>query len=305
MQHFDFINYKSSDDKPDDFDSFWTENIKSASYSNLQIKEIDKYANCSLNDLTWTSGDGAKIYAKYIYPTNKVITKVLLLFHGYHVNSGEWFDKIAYANQGIAVFALDCRGQSGKSEDNTLTKGSTLKGLVIKGHQEGKDNLHMVKQYLDTYTLSVIAQNMHNNVSQVTLGESQGGALSLICASLSPFVKLCISQYPYLSNFKLADKLNMPYSGVEDYFKWEDPQAVTYDEFFNILSYIDVHHFTSKITCPVHMLTGCKDDVSPPICQFSAFNNITSEKKYYLYPKYGHEYLQGSNDLKMKLILDL
>lgn len=304
--NYSYINYRSQDPVPNDIDSFYANLKQNATYKDLEIKNsenLDK--SVSLCDLYFTDDDDARIYAKYVYPTDRPITKVLLLFHGYHVDSGSWFDKIAFANLGIAVFALDCRGQSGKSQDNTKTSGSTLKGLVIKGINEGRDNLHMLRQYLDTYRLTNIAKELHPGVPIVAMGESQGGALALVAASLSPDITKCITQYPYLCDIKHAYDLGYGYSGINDYFRWEDPLANTYDSFFETLGYIDVKNLVHNINADVHMLVGHLDIVCPPICQFAMYNNITSTKQYYIYPERGHEHLHNCEDLKLKLVLGI
>lgn len=300
---YNYINYQSNHAVPDDINSFYNELLEQTTYSNLEVKALEGYdQNVSVNDLYFIANDGARIYSKYVYPKHRKINKVLLMFHGYHVDSGGWFDKIAFANLGIAVFALDCRGQSGKSQDNTLTSGSTMKGLVIKGINEGVNNLHMIKQYLDTYRLGLIAQDLYPELTIDVIGESQGGALALVAASLLNNVSTCVTQYPYLCDIKQAYDDGYGYSGINDYFTWEDPLATTYEMFFDTLAYIDVKNLASRITADVHLLVGHKDDVCPPKCQFAMYNNLQTTKHYYIYPEKGHEHLHNSEDLKMKLL---
>ncbi len=299
-----YTNYISIDKKPFDIDAYYNKQLNLTSYSDLKItefKQIDD--NIKLMDLYFTADDGARIYAKYIYPTNRPITKILLLFHGYHVDSCSWYDKLAYAQLGFAVFALDCRGQSGRSEDNSATMGSTLKGLVIKGINEGLDNLHMIRQYLDTYRIGTIAQNLHPNLPIYTMGESQGGALALVAASFLPNVTTCITQYPYLCDIRHAYDIGYGYSGINDYFTWEDPIASTYNQFFETLAYIDVKNIVHNITADVHMLVGHKDIVCPPECQFAMYNNLNTTKHYYIYPEKGHEHLHNCEDLKLDILI--
>ncbi len=301
---YKYINYQSKDNKPSDIDEYYAQRLKHTNYSNLKIEKLPSIdESTSINDIFFEADDGAHIHAKYVYPTNREINDVLLMFHGYHVDSGSWFDKIAYANLGYAVIALDCRGQSGQSSDNTSTAGSTLKGLVIKGVNEGIDNLHMIRQYLDTYRLGLVAKDLHPNCDLHCIGESQGGALALVASSLIPDVKTCVSQYPYLCDIKHAYELGFGYSGIDDYFKWEDPLSDTYEPFFNKLAYIDVKNLVHKICAKTYLIVGNKDQVCPPICQFAMYNNLQTAKDYYIYHQYGHEHLYNSEDLKMKLLL--
>ncbi|WOO90021.1 alpha/beta fold hydrolase [Mollicutes bacterium LVI A0078] len=278
--------------------------MRDTSYTNLSITEAKKIDDSiKLMDLNFTADTGAQVYAKYNYPTKKPIKKILLLFHGYHVDSCSWFDKLAYTQLGFAVFALDCRGQSGRSEDNSKTKGSTLKGLVIKGVKEGVSNLQMIRQYLDTYRIGTIAQDLHPGLPICTMGESQGGALALIASSLLPNVDTCITQYPYLCDIRHAYDIGYGYSGINDYFSWVDPLASTYDYFFKTLAYIDIKNLVHNITADVHMLVGHKDVICPPECQFALYNNLNTNKRYYIYPEKEHEYLHNSEDLKLEILI--
>lgn len=58
------------------------------------------------------------------------------------MSSGDWSDKVALAAEGIAVIALDVRGQGGKSQDRLVTTGGTVKGHVIRGVEDGPNNLY-------------------------------------------------------------------------------------------------------------------------------------------------------------------
>ena len=65
---------------------------------------------------------------------------------------------------GYCVAALDCRGQGGKSEDVGGIKGTTLKGHIIRGLQEGPEKLLFRSIYLDTAQLADITHEA--NISQ-------------------------------------------------------------------------------------------------------------------------------------------
>ena len=88
-------------------------------------------------DMYFTGVNGARIYVKHLRPRN--ITKkipAVLQFHGYSGSSGDWSSKLGYAASGIAVFAMDVRGQGGKSEDTGGVRGNTLHGHIIRGLEE-------------------------------------------------------------------------------------------------------------------------------------------------------------------------
>ena len=63
---------------------------------------------------------------------------------------------------------------------------------------------------------------------------------------------------------------------------------MTGDEIYSILSYFDVKNLAPRIRCPILMAAGLLDNVCPPHTNFAAFNQITAEKKYYVFPDQGH-----------------
>lgn len=300
-----FGDYQSKAIKPKRFEEFYKELRETSTYSNVVITENEQFSivGVSVNDLYFDTNDGANIHVKYTYPTDQAIKKVLLVFHGYHVSCGAWFEKIAYAKLGFAVLAIDVRGQSGKSTDVSITSGSTLKGLVIKGVNEGYENLYYTQVYMDTYRLANLAKELHPNTPLIALGESQGGALASVCSALTPEIEQCLINYPYLSDIKHAYEVGAGYDGIENYFKWEDPIAETYEQFFETLSYIDIQFFAKQIKADVHMFVGKKDIVCPLECQSAFYNKLDCNKKVYFYPEKGHEYLDGSEDIKLKLVM--
>ena len=55
---------------------------------------------------------------------------------------------------------MDVRGQGGQSQDTLQTSGGTLKGHLIRGIEDGKENLFYRKVYQDIYQLIKIVQSM-------------------------------------------------------------------------------------------------------------------------------------------------
>ncbi len=301
-----FNEYVTRTQKPENFDQFYSELIQGAKYSNVEIYENKEFKveGVSVNNLFFTTDDGSKIHVKYTFPTAQNVKKVILLFHGYYGNSGAWFDKISYSKLGYAVMAIDVRGQSGLSTDVCNTSGSTLKGMVIKGAKEGPGNLYYTQVYLDTYRLTCLAKELYPDIPLVAMGGSQGGALAAVCSALTPTIKQCIIHYPYLSDIEHSYEVGLPYDGIENYFKLEDPLAKTYKQFFETLRYIDIQFFAEKIDAAVTMFVGKKDIVCPLECQSAFYNKLKCEKKVYFYPEKGHEYLDGSEDIILNLLLD-
>jgi cephalosporin-C deacetylase len=172
-----------------------------------ELKPSDKIfpTNSEAFDLTFIGIGGARIYAKYLRPKNpNGQHPAILEFHGYSANSGDWSDKLRYSGEGVAVAAMDCRGQGGRSEDPGGTKGNTLQGHIVRGLAEGPEKLLYRSIFLDTVQLArVVASFDEVDATRLsTNGASQGGALSIACAALEPRIARCVSVYPFLSDYQ-------------------------------------------------------------------------------------------------------
>lgn len=297
--------YKGRSPRPENFDAFWTEALEEldATAPNAQLTPSAFQApNAECFDLTFTGVRGARIYAKYLRPKGaKEPTPAVLQFHGYSGSSGDWADKLNWVNLGFSVFAMDCRGQGGKSEDVGGVKGNTLRGQFIRGLDSGPRDLLMRHIFLDTAQLARVAMAMPEvDESRVgCTGGSQGGALSLVCAALEPRVKRCVSVFPFLSDYKRVWEMDLAkdaYEELRTYFRLFDPRHEREDDIFRTLGYIDVQYLAERIQGEVLMGISLMDNICPPSTQFAAYNRISAPKSHIIYPDFGHEGLPGFND---------
>lgn len=296
----EWFTYQGSGIKPADFDEFWDSQLKKISDRplNYTIEEIDfpsHVATCYA--VTFESIDGAKISCQLLQPkVAKGKVPGMLFFHGYHVNSGDWSDKIGWVAEGYAVLAMDCRGQGGQSENREASvKGTAINGFVIRGVEEGKENLYYKNVFIDTVIAARILMDLdevdEENIS--IQGSSQGGALALICASLEPRIKKVAINHPFLSDYRKAYSIgaqDSAYSEINYWFRFRDPLHERETYFFETLEYIDVQHFVSRIKARVILTMGLEDSVCFPVTQFAVYNKLTCPKKLLVLPEYGHEY---------------
>ena len=66
----------------------------------------------------------------------------LLIFHGYQGQSSDWSKYMGYVASGMGIVLMDVRGQAGKSQDNTIFDGMTVRGHIIRGIKEGREEGH-------------------------------------------------------------------------------------------------------------------------------------------------------------------
>lgn len=299
--------YCGSNPRPLDFDTYWDESIAEMKAVDAQIvleraEFQSSIADCY--DMYFTGVNGARIYAQHLRPKN--ITgqiPAVLQFHGYRRNCGDWYDKLGFVANGMAVFAMDVRGQGGKSEDVGGVCGNTVQGHLIRGLDEKDPKKILYRDiFLDTAQLAGIAMNMeHIDESKVyAMGGSQGGALTLACASLEPRVAKIAPAMPFLCDYKRVWDMDLDlnaYGDLREYFRFYDPRHQREDEIFTKLGYIDVQYLAPRIRADVIMFTGLVDNICPPSTQYAAYNKMQCRKKHVIYPDYGHEYLPEQNDI--------
>lgn len=305
--------YTGSWEKSKDFDCYWDkqlEMIKNVPLEyHIEKTNFSNFENIEYYHLNFTSFDGAKIYAKYIRPKNIKKAPAILYFHGYPGRNRNWFEKSAFTSLGYATFAMDFRGQGGRSEDIGGVKGSTVSGHIITGLDDSVDNMIYRKNILDVCMLMrVIRQLPEIDVDNINCaGGSQGGAFSVTCAALNNDIKKCIIQYPFLSDMKKVFDLDLDlvaYEGIRYYTRWFNPTGERDEHFFNRLSYIDTKNFASRIKAKVLFAASVIDYICPIETQYAVYNAITSEKRLLLYKKFAHENMPDFNAKILEFLLE-
>lgn len=307
--------YKGINPRPNDIDAYWDRAIAEMHALDPMVElrpaafQVD-FAECF--DLYFTGVGGARVHAKYLRPKAAPGKHpAVLMFHGYSGNAGDWADKLNYVAAGFSVAALDVRGQAGLSEDVGGVKGNTLHGHIIRGlDDESADKLLFRSIYLDTAELARIVMAMPEvDPARVgATGGSQGGALTLACASLEPGISRAAPVFPFLCDYKRVWEMDLAkdaYEELKSYFRHFDPQHKRENEIFTKLGYIDLQNLAKRIKGEVKMAVGLMDTVCPPSSQFAAFNKITAPKETVIYPDFGHEGLPGFDDIAFEFLSKL
>jgi cephalosporin-C deacetylase len=306
--------YQGVNPRPSDFDDYWTAALTEMDALDPAIEIVPAafqtpFAECS--HLYFTGVGGARVHAKLLRPKNvSEPNPAVLMFHGYSGNSGDWLEKLGYAAAGYTVAALDCRGQGGLSEDAGDVKGWTLRGHIIRGLDDVPEKMMYRQIFLDTAQLAKIVMDMPQ-VDETRVGAtggSQGGALTLACASLEPRIKRAAPVFPFLCDYLRVWRIDQDenaYAELREYFRKFDPRHERENEIFTRLGYIDCQHLAPRIQAETYMGVGLMDTICPPSTQFAAYNKISSSKSLAIYPDFGHESLPGHNDLIFDFMMGL
>ena len=303
-----YDNYYGLTPTPPDFGEFWEKRMAEASAIPLEyeIKPSDfmpSNDSCLFYDLWFTGMKGAKIYAKYIRPNTREKLPLVLQFHGYPGASRSWWELSSFAGMGMAMIAMDCPGQGGRSEDKGGYKGTTVAGHIAAGLDGPLEDMYYVRLYQDIRILCRIARELDGiDAGKVFVnGASQGGGQGIACAALNPdLINRAAILYPFLSDYRMVYALgadDIAYEGIRYYARWYDPDGERENEWFGKLAYIDGKNFAPMIRCPVLFGTGLDDTVCPPQTQCAVYNGLDCPKKRYLFPGFGHVEIQEFDDL--------
>lgn len=305
-------NYQGRNPRPKDFDSYWSDGLSELDSIGVNYTLT---ANSTLSssvaecfDLRFEGIGGASIYAQYLRPKGAKNAPVLLKFHGYSANAGDWYEKLGYVAEGFCVAAMDCRGQGGLSTDLGGASGSTFRGHIVRGLEDQDPKKLLFRSiFLDTAQLARVVLDLPETDENrlAVLGGSQGGALALACAALEPRVKLVAVMYPFLCDYKRVWEMDLAKDAYEElsyYLRRRDPQHSQVESMFEKLGYIDIQHLTPRIKAETLFGTGLMDAICPPSTQFAAYNKITAPKRMEIYPDFGHEELPGFQDKAFKFL---
>lgn len=308
--------YQGTNPRPVDFDAYWD---KALADLDSHDPAVELVANATIDhpavecfDLWFTGVGGARIYAKYVRPKIRPgAIPAVLRFHGYSHYSGDWMDSVGYASAGIAMAAMDCRGQGGRSEDVGGVKGTTLRGAIVRGLDDPDPTKLLYRSiYLDTALLARIVMGFDEvDANRIgSAGGSQGGALALACAALTPEVKRVAAVFPFLCDFQRVWEMDLAKDAYEElryFLRKFDPRHERVSEIFTRLGYIDIQHLAPRVCGEVLMFTGLMDQICPPSSQFAAYNKLSARKSMKIYPDYEHECIPDESDLRFAFLKKL
>ena len=300
---------------PPDIDAFWDKQIEKMEALGTNFELVParfQVPGAQCYHLYFTGMGGARIHAKLARPA-KIDTPApaVCIYHGYSGASPEFSALLSYVQAGFVAAALDCRGQGGLSEDKGGVRGNTLHGHIIRGLDENApEKLLFTSIFLDAAQLAriVMAMDEVDETRVGATGASQGGALTMACAALTPKLNRAAPIYPFLCDYQRVWEMDLArdaYQELRDYFRRYDPLHAHEEEIFTLLGYIDNQHIAHRIKARTLMFTGLMDNICPPSSQFAAYNKITAEKDVVIYPDFGHEYLPFGMDKTMQFMLEM
>ncbi len=207
----------------------------------------------------------------------------------------------SYVNYGedLIGFGLNIRGHGNSKDDiNPGFPG------YLQYNLEDKEKYIYRGAYMDCVRgVDFLCSRPEVDPSRIAVeGASQGGALTFATAALNnDRIAVCAPQVPFLSDFR--DYFKVAVWPANEFITYvETEKKLTWDQVYYTLSYFDIKNLAPMIRAPLLMGVGLMDDVCPPHINFAAYNNVTGEKKYIVYPQAGHGLPQDFYYAKMEWI---
>jgi cephalosporin-C deacetylase len=300
--------YKPTMYREADFDAYWQTTVNEATAQPLNAELIPyvlpaRDLQCYV--VRFDGYKGGRIAGWYVRPMSRGKFPGLCMYHGYSGRGERPLDMIQYAAQGVCVLSMDCRGQNGQSQDGSVADEGHATGWMTKGIRDPRQ-YYFRFVYADAIrALELLARRDEVDDKRLAItGRSQGGALSLAVAALSPRpILLSLPDIPFLCDFRRAIQIAPigPYPEITVFLK-SNPHL--YETALRTLSYCDNLNLAARIRCRTVVSNGLWDDICPPSTIFGVYNHITAEKQIELYPFHKHDIPYEHFELKYRLLME-
>ena len=289
------VTYVPESTAEGDFDAFWDANLEQSSAVPLNAVFTpvdDALPMANVYDAAFDGADGVRVRGWFLTP--KDIPKPLpavVQFIGYTGGRDYPHNLAAHLLNGFCAFIMDSRGQGGNTGQRLETSHGAQSGFITHGILD-KDEYYFRNFYLDTVRAveAVRARDEVDGDRIAASGGSQGGALTIACAALSPHVKAMVPDVPWLSHFTRAINISAgPYQEITGFLKrWPDQVETA----FQTLSYFDNMNLVERVTASdAYYSVGLWDEICPPSTVYASYNRLPSgvTKAIEVYPFNGYE----------------
>jgi cephalosporin-C deacetylase len=285
--------------EPADFDAFWQDTLAQTRSHPLEPRfEPAGYGLRMVEafDLTFAGYAGQPIKGWLILPKQRSgRLPCVVEYLGYGGGRGFPTQWLFFPSAGYATLVMDTRGQgsswlNGDTPDlepdgsNPQYPGFMTRGIL-------SPTTYYYRRLITDAVRAVETARSHPDVDPDRIavsGGSQGGGLSLAVGGLSPEVKACLPDVPFLCHYRRATELidTSPYSEIVHFLKTHRDKVETV---FNTLSYFDGLNFAARSNAPALFSVGLRDDTCPPSTVYAAYNHYKGPKQMRVYEFNEHD----------------
>jgi cephalosporin-C deacetylase len=289
-------DYRPPSTAPGDFDDFWRRTLSEHGSSPIaaRFSAVESpLATIETFDVTFAGFDGQSVKAWLHLPRHRDgALPCVVQYMGYGTGRGTpvTVQNLLYSAAGYANLIVDNRGQAGSdTPDVSSAEQPHTTGFLTRGVLD-PETFYYRRLMVDAVR-AVRAAREHEAVDATRIavaGGSQGAALAIAAAALSPEPIALLADLPFLSHLRRAADVapSGPYLELAA-FGQARPELV--EQVFATLSYFDVMNLAARATAPARFSVALMDDVAPPSTVFATYNHYAGSKQLDVYPFNGHE----------------
>jgi cephalosporin-C deacetylase len=289
---FDPLTIKPVAEMPADFLQFWDK-------AKADLKKIPMDARLTLLPEKCTEKvnvyqvniqnyrPGTRLYGILCIPKKEGKYPAMLKVPGAGVSS--YPGDIAMAERGVITLEIGIHGIPVNMDNNIYLN---LNSGALAGYWtynlEDRDSYYYKRVYMGCVRANDFLTSLpqFDGTNLGVHGGSQGGALSIVTASLDKRVKFLCSNFPALSD--LTGYLAGRAGGWPHMFYKANINDPFTKEKIKTAGYYDVVNFARGLTVNGLYTWGFNDETCPPTSMYAAYNVITAPKSLVLYPESGH-----------------
>jgi len=275
-----------------DLDDYWERTLKEYAGKPLNAKrtlEETPFSYMEVFKVEYEGFDETPIRGWYLLPKFGRVGKLpcVVLYHGYTGSRGLPEEYAAYLMMGLAVFAIDVRGQAGETGNLMPQDYGMIRGWITQGILD-RDTCYYKAITIDALkALDWVAEQPEIDPARIcAMGGSQGGGLAMIAAALSDKPAIAVPHIPNMCQMDFG-MLNSSSSLTEAAaFVERFPEHL--ETVVRTLSYFDNLNLAHRIRIPIYVSVGLKDPITMPETIYAAYNRVESDKTIVPYPFSGH-----------------
>lgn len=292
-----------------DLDLFWDTMLDKYKAKPLEAKREEvatRFHGMKVLKVSYKGFDDTVIHGQLLLPTWKsdVPYPCVVIFPGYTAGKGAPEDYAPWLLMGIAVFAVDVRGQGGETGNQLGSSHGMITGWVTEGILD-KEHSYYMAITIDAYkAIDWVAEQEDIDSNRIAVvGASQGGGLSLITAALHRQVSLVLADIPNMCRMDYGMMHGVGSLREIAEFCRKYPEHL--ERVLTNISYFDMLNLAERISVPLLMSVGLKDDICLPEQIFPVYDLISSsEKNLEIYPFTGHSVEAAQRKKGMAFIYD-